>query len=90
MIIRYIRFFQKLKSFSFSKPNLLRYIIVLEKSDKFISYESLLGTSRVTQPQRLNPRTTAAILLTSSGTTGLPKFVQLSHFSLVANLMQAM
>lgn len=36
---------------------------------------------------KVNPRTTAALILFSSGTTGLPKGVLLSHRNVVANLV---
>ncbi|KAJ8119238.1 hypothetical protein ONZ43_g3771 [Nemania bipapillata] len=39
-------------------------------------------------PTRVDPKTDLAFLVYSSGTTGLPKGVQLTHFNIVANIAQ--
>ncbi|XP_045206212.2 uncharacterized protein LOC123558393 [Mercenaria mercenaria] len=77
----------KLRSFSFSKPNILSTMIVIGKSNTHVQYESLFTSKRVTKPADCNPLTTTAILLSSSGTTGLPKFVQLSHVNIISNMI---
>lgn len=63
-------------------------IILNGKADGYIPYESLFTSERVVTPSRANPKKTACILLSSSGTTGLPKAVQLSHVNIIANIMQ--
>lgn len=50
--------------------------------------ESLLTSGHESELPGINPRE-IAILPYSSGTTGLPKGVMLSHYNLVANLAQA-
>lgn len=50
-------------------------------------FQSLLMANHDADLTGLNPRETA-ILPYSSGTTGLPKGVMLSHYNLVANLIQ--
>ncbi|XP_060552027.1 uncharacterized protein LOC132713440 [Ruditapes philippinarum] len=78
----------KLRSFSFSKPNILSAIIVIgDNNTSHIQYESLFTSGSVTTATDDNPRTTASILLSSSGTTGLPKFVRLSHINIISNMI---
>lgn len=63
-------------------------MIVLGEAEGYIPYDSLFTEDRVTVPSNANPKKTACILLSSSGTTGLPKAVQLSHVNIIANIMQ--
>lgn len=49
--------------------------------------QSLLMAGHEAEVPGINPRTTA-LLPYSSGTTGVPKGVMLSHYNLVANLVQ--
>jgi acyl-CoA synthetase (AMP-forming)/AMP-acid ligase II len=53
------------------------------------SFDSVLASSGAVPPQpERSPAETLAALPYSSGTTGLPKGVMLSHFNLVANIYQ--
>ncbi|KAL3887155.1 hypothetical protein ACJMK2_027107 [Sinanodonta woodiana] len=65
-------------------------VIVFGQADNCESYEKLLQNKgeRVTSDADLDPEKTPAILLSSSGTTGLSKTVQLSHSNIVVNVQQ--
>ena len=79
---------QKLRKISFSKPNILSKLVVLGEADGYIAFETLMTYGKVVQPCDVNPRTSTAVLLSSSGTTGLPKFVRLSHVNIAVNMIQ--
>ena len=53
-----------------------------------VPYESLLSRGRMTEPVAVDPGKDVCILLSSSGTTGLPKHVMLTHRNIVANIPQ--
>lgn len=64
-------------------------VIVFGEAENCVSLESILapkGTPYTTPDA--DWKSTIVVLLSSSGTTGFPKPVQISHFSLVANVMQ--
>ena len=68
-------------------------IIVLDDTEvrdsNLISYRSLVDdTGSRFSPASVNAKEDTAILPYSSGTTGLPKGVMLTHFSVVANICQ--
>ena len=62
----------------------LRFVQILETL-----WDELEGVGGAT-PVELDPRTDIAALPFSSGTTGIPKGVMLSHFNLVANVRQTL
>lgn len=53
----------------------------------FSSIRNISGTARFVKP-KINPATDLAYLVYSSGTTGVPKGVRLSHRNIVANVCQ--
>lgn len=55
-----------------------------------ISFSDLLADDGSLFPSdvKFDPRTQVAMLPYSSGTTGMPKGVMLSHYNLVANTLQ--
>jgi len=64
-------------------------LFVLGEAPGGESFEELLGDPDHPAAPAIDPRSDVASLPYSSGTTGLPKGVMLSHHNLVANLLQA-
>ncbi|XP_033736375.1 LOW QUALITY PROTEIN: 4-coumarate--CoA ligase 1-like [Pecten maximus] len=76
-----------------SDPNLknaIKHVIVIGEADGYRSFSSLLEDDGKSFPDKLNidPMNDVVVIPYSSGTTGLPKGVQLTHYNLVANLQQ--
>jgi acyl-CoA synthetase (AMP-forming)/AMP-acid ligase II len=64
-------------------------VVVLGEADGATSFSDLLGDADQAPTPDIDPGSDLAVLPYSSGTTGLPKGVMLSHRNLVANLCQA-
>lgn len=64
------------------------HVIVLDGADGHPDLRSLLSESRTPPEVSFDPATHVAVLPYSSGTTGVPKGVMLSHRNLVANVHQ--
>ncbi|MFF0911848.1 AMP-binding protein [Microbacterium enclense] len=64
------------------------HVIVLDGADGHPDLRSLLGEGRTPPEVTFDPATHVAVLPYSSGTTGTPKGVMLSHRNLVANVAQ--
>ncbi|MCH8864907.1 MAG: AMP-binding protein [Chloroflexi bacterium] len=70
-------------------PELETVIVIGEASGVDLSLEELLSKHRPEPPRvSIDPREDLAVLPSSSGTTGLPKGVMLTHFNLTSNLEQ--
>ncbi|MCP3936610.1 MAG: 4-coumarate--CoA ligase family protein [Actinomycetia bacterium] len=65
----------------------VREVYSIGASDDCASYETLMGDPIEQVP--VDPEEAVVVLPYSSGTTGLPKGVMLTHHNLVANLVQA-
>lgn len=63
-------------------------IVVIGDADDHIPFASLLASDPFTGEVDIDPAEDVAVLPYSSGTTGLPKGVMLTHRNLVANLAQ--
>ena len=63
-------------------------IIVLDGADGYHNLRELLGAGLPAPDVSFDPATHVAVLPYSSGTTGKPKGVKLSHTNLVANVVQ--
>ncbi|WP_295790708.1 AMP-binding protein [uncultured Microbacterium sp.] len=63
-------------------------VIVLDGAEGHPDLRALLGEGRTPPEVSLDPATHVAVLPYSSGTTGVPKGVMLSHRNLVANVHQ--
>ena len=66
----------------------IQHIIVAGEHPGAVSLESLMQNSSGSVRIDVNPRVDIAALPYSSGTTGFPKGVMLTHYNLVANLLQ--
>lgn len=66
----------------------LKTFIVFGEADRCFPYSTLFSRGRLLYPTQVDSATSVALLLSSSGTSGLPKFVQLTHTNLIANLHQ--
>ena len=65
------------------------HVIVLDGADGHPSLRDLLGEGRPAPEVSFDPATHTAVLPYSSGTTGHPKGVRLSHRNLIANVSQS-
>lgn len=59
-----------------------------DPSQKIYGLESMLRSEHSGEPHSVNAEEDLALLPYSSGTTGLPKGVKLTHYNLVGNLVQ--
>jgi PAS domain S-box-containing protein len=66
----------------------VRDLFVFGEATGFEPFAALAGSARTFDPVEVDPREDVAALLYSGSTTGLPKGVMLTHFNLVANLVQ--
>jgi acyl-CoA synthetase (AMP-forming)/AMP-acid ligase II len=66
----------------------VREVFVLGEAEGATPFSALLHAGRQPPGVMIDPHTDLAVLPYSSGTTGLPKGVMLSHHNLVANLCQ--
>ncbi len=66
----------------------LREVFVLGETGPGEPFASLAESPRPTPPVAVDPREDVAALLYSGATTGLPKGVMLTHYNLVAGLVQ--
>ncbi|XP_052820330.1 uncharacterized protein LOC128246181 [Mya arenaria] len=74
---------------SIARQTFLEKLIVLGKEcDGYVDFDSLLKHGTLQEKPEVDPKMSTALLLSSSGTTGLPKFVRLTHRNLVANMIQ--
>jgi acyl-CoA synthetase (AMP-forming)/AMP-acid ligase II len=63
-------------------------LFVFGEAEGATPFDSLLESDGDVQPAVINPRQDLVALPYSSGTTGLPKGVMLTHYNLVANMRQ--
>jgi acyl-CoA synthetase (AMP-forming)/AMP-acid ligase II len=64
-------------------------VFVFGEADGCTPFTSLLGSGTDVPSIEVDPREDLVVLPYSSGTTGLPKGVMLTHYNLVANLLQS-
>lgn len=66
----------------------IRKVFVIGEAEGAVSFASLLGNVSAETPVQITPREDVAVLPYSSGTTGFPKGVMLTHWNLVSMLRQ--
>ncbi|MDZ4699869.1 MAG: AMP-binding protein [Rhodothermales bacterium] len=71
-----------------AKGTRVRHIVVLGEAENGISYETLRASREPAPVVTIDPANDLVVLPYSSGTTGLPKGVMLTHANLVANILQ--
>jgi acyl-CoA synthetase (AMP-forming)/AMP-acid ligase II len=76
------------KAFEASSQSNVREVFVFGEAEGAIPFASLLEGDGQLPLVSINPREDLVALPYSSGTTGLPKGVMLTHYNLVANLRQ--
>ena len=64
-------------------------VFVFGEADGAVPFASLLSSGGAPPPVTIDPREDVVALPYSSGTTGLPKGVMLTHHNLVSNILQA-
>ena len=69
---------------------MLQEIIVIGEAEGYASFSELEADDGSLWPKnvKLDYKNDTAMVLYSSGTTGLPKGVMLTHYNLVANMAQ--
>lgn len=63
-------------------------LFVFGEAEGFVSFSSLLDSDGVVPRVKINPKEDLVALPYSSGTTGLPKGVMLTHHNLISNMRQ--
>jgi acyl-CoA synthetase (AMP-forming)/AMP-acid ligase II len=63
-------------------------ILTFDETSEFLTFSALLSTNGSAPAIRINPAEDIVVLPYSSGTTGFPKGVMLTHRNLVANITQ--
>src|SRR5438132_6519511 len=71
-----------------AQASMIEELFVFGEAEGVTSFDSLLESDGDVPPVAINPREDLIALPYSSGTTGLPKGVMLTHYNLVANMCQ--
>jgi acyl-CoA synthetase (AMP-forming)/AMP-acid ligase II/enoyl-CoA hydratase/carnithine racemase len=66
----------------------VKELILLDEAPHELTYKHLLELNKPPRSAEINPKNDVAVLPFSSGTTGLPKGVMLTHHNMVANAAQ--
>jgi len=66
----------------------VREVFVFGEAERGTPFGSLLATEYAPPAVQIDPREDLVVIPYSSGTTGLPKGVMLTHYNLVANILQ--
>eukprot|EP00026_Physarum_polycephalum_P002353 Phypoly_transcript_02359.p1 GENE.Phypoly_transcript_02359~~Phypoly_transcript_02359.p1 ORF type:complete len:523 (-),score=74.68 Phypoly_transcript_02359:105-1673(-) len=81
---------EKVKEIMKQVQGQVKEVIVVGKAPGTISFADLINNNGEFPRHKFDTRTTVALVPYSSGTTGLPKGVELTHYNIVANVLQTL
>jgi len=83
-------FYPRVKNVLAGVPSLKRIVVIGKKLPETLSFGQLARERRANSPSsRIDPKQDLCVIPYTSGTTGLPKGVMLTHYNVVCNVVQS-